>query len=62
MQGSVVYSLKPEYVLTPAITQTTTCCYYATLHLDASKVLADTVHEYGQRGFIGVRPSPSLPF
>ncbi|KAJ2912504.1 hypothetical protein MD484_g7910, partial [Candolleomyces efflorescens] len=32
---------------------TTTCCYYATLHLEASKVLADTVHEYGQRGFIG---------
>ncbi|KAF6763773.1 guanine deaminase [Ephemerocybe angulata] len=32
---------------------TTTCCYYATLHLDASKVLADTVHAQGQRGFIG---------
>ncbi|KAJ3504608.1 hypothetical protein NMY22_g17863 [Coprinellus aureogranulatus] len=32
---------------------TTTCCYYATLHVEASKVLADTVHAYGQRGFIG---------
>lgn len=32
---------------------TTTCCYYATLHLEASQVLADTVHIAGQRAFIG---------
>ena len=32
---------------------TTTCCYYATLHLESSKVLADVVHAAGQRGFIG---------
>lgn len=32
---------------------TTTCCYYATLHLEASKILADIVHESGQRAFIG---------
>ncbi|KAH6894984.1 guanine deaminase [Coprinopsis sp. MPI-PUGE-AT-0042] len=42
---------------------TTTCCYYATLHLESSKVLADVVHAAGQRGFIGKcnmnRESPS---
>jgi len=27
---------------------TTTCCYYGTLHLDATKILADIVHEYGE--------------
>ncbi|KYQ88248.1 guanine deaminase [Tieghemostelium lacteum] len=32
---------------------TTTCCYYATIHLDASKLLADIVSRRGQRGFIG---------
>lgn len=32
---------------------TTTCCYYATLHLESSKALADVVHAAGQRGFIG---------
>ncbi|VDB82910.1 unnamed protein product [Peniophora sp. CBMAI 1063] len=32
---------------------TTTCCYYATLHLEASKALADIVHTTGQRAFIG---------
>lgn len=32
---------------------TTTCCYYATLHEDATKVLADVVHKLGQRAFIG---------
>ncbi|KAF8808969.1 Metallo-dependent hydrolase [Phlegmacium glaucopus] len=32
---------------------TTTCCYYSTLHLDATKILADITHAYGQRAFIG---------
>lgn len=32
---------------------TTTCCYYATLHLPASKLLADIVSQRGQRAFIG---------
>ncbi|TFK30228.1 guanine deaminase [Coprinopsis marcescibilis] len=32
---------------------TTTCCYYASLHLESSKALADIVHKAGQRGFIG---------
>ncbi|KAF8322129.1 Metallo-dependent hydrolase [Clavulina sp. PMI_390] len=32
---------------------TTTCSYYATLHLEASKVLADVAHAKGQRAFIG---------
>lgn len=30
--------------------QTTTCCYYGSLHLEATKVLADLVHDRG--GFI----------
>lgn len=32
---------------------TTTCSYFATIHLEASKILADIVQELGQRGFIG---------
>ncbi|TFK55059.1 guanine deaminase [Heliocybe sulcata] len=32
---------------------TTTCCYYATLHVEATKILADIIHEYGQRAFVG---------
>jgi len=32
---------------------TTTCCYYGTLHLEATKALADIVHTSGQRAFIG---------
>ncbi|KAF5330752.1 hypothetical protein D9619_005321 [Psilocybe cf. subviscida] len=32
---------------------TTTCCYYATLHLEPTKILADIVHELGQRAFVG---------
>ncbi|KDN39078.1 hypothetical protein K437DRAFT_14574 [Tilletiaria anomala UBC 951] len=32
---------------------TTTACYYATLHLDASIILANICHEKGQRAFIG---------
>ncbi|KAI0273592.1 hypothetical protein BC834DRAFT_816347 [Gloeopeniophorella convolvens] len=32
---------------------TTTCCYYATLHLPATKILAEIVNSYGQRAFVG---------
>ncbi|KAL4075452.1 hypothetical protein J3A83DRAFT_4356789 [Scleroderma citrinum] len=32
---------------------TTTSCYYATLHLEATKILADVIHEKGQRAFVG---------
>ncbi|KDR73640.1 hypothetical protein GALMADRAFT_100454 [Galerina marginata CBS 339.88] len=32
---------------------TTTCCYYGTLHLEATKILADVVYKYGQRAFVG---------
>ncbi|XP_075135205.1 guanine deaminase isoform X1 [Leptodactylus fuscus] len=32
---------------------TTTACYFATIHTDASIVLADTASQYGQRAFIG---------
>ncbi|KAJ7582955.1 hypothetical protein C8J56DRAFT_1055974 [Mycena floridula] len=32
---------------------TTTCCYYGTLHLEATKKLADTISGYGQRAFVG---------
>lgn len=32
---------------------TTTCCYYGSLHLEATKVLASLVHTAGQRAFVG---------
>ncbi|KAK0239932.1 hypothetical protein EDD85DRAFT_467981 [Armillaria nabsnona] len=32
---------------------TTTCCYYGTLHLEATKLLADIIKFYGQRAFVG---------
>jgi len=32
---------------------TTTCCYYSSIHLGASKVLADLAIEFGQRVFVG---------
>ncbi|KAF5349108.1 hypothetical protein D9756_009459 [Leucocoprinus leucothites] len=32
---------------------TTTSCYYSSLHLDASKILADVANKLGQRAFIG---------
>ncbi|KAF7366082.1 Guanine deaminase [Mycena venus] len=32
---------------------TTTCCYYGTLHLDATKILVDEVKKSGQRAFVG---------
>ncbi|EJD53527.1 guanine deaminase [Auricularia subglabra TFB-10046 SS5] len=32
---------------------TTTCCYYATLHEEATNILADITHELGQRAFVG---------
>ncbi|KAF8969631.1 hypothetical protein BDZ97DRAFT_1902411 [Flammula alnicola] len=32
---------------------TTTCCYYGTIHLEATKVLAEIVHAFGQRAFVG---------
>ncbi|OBZ69096.1 putative guanine deaminase [Grifola frondosa] len=31
----------------------TTCCYYGTLHLESTKALAEIVHAYGQRAFVG---------
>jgi len=40
--------------------QTTTCCYYGTLHLEATKVLADIVHSLGQRAFVGVSRDASV--
>ncbi|KAG7394334.1 hypothetical protein PHYBOEH_005293 [Phytophthora boehmeriae] len=32
---------------------TTTCSYFATIHLDACKVLADIIEQVGQRGYVG---------
>ncbi|KAF7974821.1 hypothetical protein HWV62_11175 [Athelia sp. TMB] len=32
---------------------TTTCCYYGTMHLEATKKLADILNENGQRAFVG---------
>ncbi|KAI9057926.1 guanine deaminase [Trametes sanguinea] len=31
----------------------TTCCYYGTLHLEGTKALAEVIHKYGQRAFVG---------
>ncbi|EGN98551.1 hypothetical protein SERLA73DRAFT_169494 [Serpula lacrymans var. lacrymans S7.3] len=50
---------------------TTACCYYGTLHLEATKILANVAHAMGQRAFVGkcnmdqsapqyyIEPSPS---
>ncbi|KAH7926630.1 Metallo-dependent hydrolase [Leucogyrophana mollusca] len=43
----------PDIVRRVINSGTTTCCYYGSLHLTATKVLADVVHEYGQRAFVG---------
>ncbi|TFK42283.1 hypothetical protein BDQ12DRAFT_675940 [Crucibulum laeve] len=32
---------------------TTTCCYYGSLHLPSTKILANIVHTLGQRAFVG---------
>ncbi|OQR82940.1 guanine deaminase [Achlya hypogyna] len=32
---------------------TTTCSYFATVHLEASKALADIIQDVGQRGYVG---------
>ncbi|KIY63053.1 guanine deaminase [Cylindrobasidium torrendii FP15055 ss-10] len=32
---------------------TTACCYYGTLHLEASMILADIIHAHGQRALVG---------
>lgn len=32
---------------------TTTCCYYGTLHLEATKILAEIIRDKGQRAFVG---------
>ncbi|KAL6058082.1 Guanine deaminase [Balamuthia mandrillaris] len=32
---------------------TTTCAYYGTIHREGTRVLAETVHKYGQRAFVG---------
>ncbi|KZS91146.1 guanine deaminase [Sistotremastrum niveocremeum HHB9708] len=41
-------------VLTRLISNgTTTCCYYASLHLESTKILADIAHASGQRAYIG---------
>lgn len=36
-----------SYIMAHSVLQTTTCCYYGTLHLEATKVLADFVHAAG---------------
>lgn len=32
---------------------TTTCAYYSSIHLEASKILANICYEKGQRAFVG---------
>ncbi|KAL0578677.1 hypothetical protein V5O48_003297 [Marasmius crinis-equi] len=43
----------PEIVRRTINAGTTTCCYYGSLHLGSTKVLADIVHSLGQRAFVG---------
>ncbi|KAB5591757.1 Guanine deaminase [Ceratobasidium theobromae] len=45
-----VYSSVVDRVLNSG---TTTCCYYGTLHLEATKLLSKIIHERGQRAFVG---------
>ncbi|QRW26290.1 amidohydrolase family protein [Rhizoctonia solani] len=45
-----VYSAVVDRVLNSG---TTTCCYYGTLHLEATQVLAKLTHDKGQRAFVG---------
>ena len=32
---------------------TTSASYYATIHLESTKLLVDLMHQYGQRGYVG---------
>ncbi|KAI6166948.1 hypothetical protein EDD17DRAFT_1542131 [Pisolithus thermaeus] len=43
----------PEIVKRIINSGTTTSCYYGTLHLEATKLLADVVYKKGQRAFVG---------
>ncbi|KAL5511607.1 hypothetical protein ACEPAH_4824 [Sanghuangporus vaninii] len=43
----------PEVVRRFIAFGTTTCCYYGTLHLESTKVLADTILKLGQRALVG---------
>ncbi|KAH8117386.1 guanine deaminase [Phellopilus nigrolimitatus] len=43
----------PETVQRFIDSGTTTCCYYGSLHLESTKVLADSVLQKGQRAFVG---------
>ncbi|KAL5533102.1 hypothetical protein ACEPAF_4878 [Sanghuangporus sanghuang] len=43
----------PEIVRRFIAFGTTTCCYYGTLHLESTKVLADTILKLGQRALVG---------
>ncbi|KAH7889632.1 hypothetical protein F5I97DRAFT_1934499 [Phlebopus sp. FC_14] len=43
----------PDVVRRTITSGTTTCCYYGTIHLEATKLLASTVREKGQRAFVG---------
>ncbi|CAE6506236.1 unnamed protein product [Rhizoctonia solani] len=45
-----VYSSVVDRVLNSG---TTTCCYYGTLHLEATEILAKIIHTKGQRAFVG---------
>ncbi|TEB39673.1 guanine deaminase [Coprinellus micaceus] len=51
--ANVTFPMEAKFKDTFINAGTTTACYYATLHVEASKALADTVLDYGQRGFIG---------
>ncbi|KAH7906377.1 Metallo-dependent hydrolase [Hygrophoropsis aurantiaca] len=46
-------SAYPDIVRRIVNSGTTTCCYYGSLHLPATKELANVVHKAGQRAFVG---------
>ncbi|KAL5490342.1 hypothetical protein ACEPAI_5175 [Sanghuangporus weigelae] len=49
----VAKMIYPEVVRRFIAFGTTTCCYYGTLHLESTKVLADIILKFGQRALVG---------
>lgn len=45
--ASGVSNIETTPLTVPDSMQTTTCCYYGTLHLEATKKLADSAHAQG---------------
>ena len=53
IKRTIDYGVRPSFsglcffAHASARTKSTTCCYYGTLHLEGTKVLADVIHSYG---------------